>query len=591
MRTKWIAKAEILTEPLSKPPLGSAMLAASIAVNVLGLVLPLVMLQVFDRVIPNQALETLLVLVVGLSIAVFLDFILKACRIVVATHLGEEFERTSTSEVIRRLFNARPNSIGKLSGAERFEATTTLSQLRDHHCGESRLAMVDLPFAVVFVLAVAWVGGGLALVLLASFAALIAMSVIFRSKQKMVYAERKSIDGRRYSFFAEFLSKIHVIKSNCMETPMLRRYELLQDRSVDVSKRLITVNGISQAFSATMSQAILGAVALTGGAMVINGSLGIAELAACTLLSGRAIQPMFKLTSLWIQGESAASAKKRCGELISLPQRVKGADQRLVGEIDFEDVAVRLKNRKTPLFQDVSFRCLPGECVALTGDDGAGKTTFLRLIMGEQRPSAGHVRIDKRPAADFLCARGNGGIAYLDQKPTIFETTIAQNLTLSNDATHAATAVQLANSLGLSDVVNRLPKGYETLIGGKGAMPLPEGMLQLIALVRALSRSPKILLFNEANTAMDSRTDIATLEAIRSLKGLTTLVLVSRRPSFVAIADKQINLAAGGTTISRISELELRLDKRDRHEEAFPTPGSSRSDSFKRLKGLVEAAT
>lgn len=576
---------------LIKPRLGVAMIAASIAINVLGLVLPLVMLQVFDRVIPNQALETLLVLIIGLAIAIFLDFALKICRILVATHLGEEFERKASSEVVHRMFNTTPNSHGILSDTERFEATTTVAQLRDHYCGEGRLAVIDLPFAIIFVLAVALVAGELALVLVVSFAILIVMSAFFRAKQRNVYAERKSIDGRRYSFFAEFLSKIHIIKSNCMETPMLRRYELLQGQSVGASKRLITVNGMSQAFSATMSQATLGAMALTGGAMVINGSLGIAELAACTLLSGRAIQPMFKLTSLWIQGESAASAKQRCGELLSLPQRKDQAELPLSGAISFENVAVKLRSQETNLFQGISFECKPGECIALTGDDGAGKTTFLRLIMGEQLATSGEVRIDGRPATDFLTARGACGIAYLDQKPVIFEATIKRNLMLSNDPSRSEKVVELSNLLGLSEAINRLPKGFETLIGGKGAMPLPEGVLQLIALVRALSKSPKILLFNEANTAMDGRTDNAALNALRSLKGQTTLVLVSRRPSFVEIADRQLNLAASGATINHLNGNEFDLVKQAHGLGASPDQVASTLKPLAKLRALAEVAT
>ena len=412
---------------------------------------------------------------------------------------------------------------------------------------------------MIFVVAVAWIGGELAYVLIASFAILIAMSAVFRSKQRQVHAERKSIDGRRFSFFAEFLSKMHVIKSNCMETPMLRRYEVLQGQSVAASKRLITVNGMSQAFSATMSQATLGAIALAGAIMVINGSLGIAELAACTLLSGRAIQPMFKVTGMWVQGESASLAKQRCAEVLALPQRRPKATDRLVGALRFEDVTVTLKGRADPLFQSVSFGSHPGECIALTGDDGVGKTTFLRLILGEQTPSKGRVLLDGRPAHDFLRARGEGGIAYLDQKPIVFETSILQNMTLSHDPARAQKVIQLSEKLGLSEAVNRLPDGYETLIGGKGATPLPEGTLQLIALVRALSTSPKILLFNEANTAMDSRTDEATQKALFEIIGHTTMVIVTRRPSYVAMANKQINLTQKGVTINHLNELKFRF--------------------------------
>lgn len=380
-----------LKKTLGAPPLGGTVIVASLAVNILGLALPLVMLQIFDRVVPNQAIETLFVLMLGLTFAILLDFILKVCRILVATQVGEDFERSATAGAIDHMFKTRTEAHGLVRDTDRFEAISSVGLLRDHYSGEGRLALIDLPFAIIFVMAVAWIGGPLALVLAASFVILIAMSILFRWRQKQVHAERKTIDGRRYSFFTEFLSNIHIVKSNCMETSMLRRYELLQEQSIAASKRLITVNGMSQGTSASMGQATQVAVALTGGAMVINGSLGVAELAACTLLSGRAIQPMFKLTGMWVQGESVAAAKHRCGELLALPIRSDRNSPLLAGAISFQGVSLKLKSRKAPLFQDVSFSCRPGECLALTGDDGAGKTTLLRLILGEQSPTDGEV--------------------------------------------------------------------------------------------------------------------------------------------------------------------------------------------------------
>ncbi len=540
---------------LSKPPLGATVTAASFAINLLGLALPLVMLQIFDRVVPNQAIETLLVLVIGLMVAILLDLVLKICRIVIATHVGEAFEQSLTSQIATHLFGAQPHARDTLRASDKFEATAAVAQLRDAHCGEARLAMIDLPFAVTFVLAVAMVGGPLVLVLLASCVILIIASIIFRRAQKEIHYSRKSIDGRRYAFFAEFLSKVRSVKANRMETPMLRRYELLQGQSVAASRRLITVNGVSQGFNAAMSQATLGAVALTGGAMVITGSLGVAELAACTLLSGRAIQPMFRLSGLWIQGESALSAEQRCREVLDLPQCEHARAAPLRGFVEFRDVSVKLAKQDSPLFEDVSFTCRPGGCVAITGDDGAGKTTLLRLVLGEQMPTRGAVTVDGVQAAAQLSARGTGGVAYLDQAPTIFESSILQNLTLSNDPERRNRALMVADMLGLNDAVNRLPQGYETLIGGKGATPLPDGILQLISVTRALAMQPKIILFNEANTAMDAKTDQIVLQALKDLRGRASLILVSRRPSYAAIADTQVNLRARGTTIRHLGDL------------------------------------
>ena len=130
---------------LAKPPLGASVIVASLAANMLGLVLPLVMLQVFDRVIPNQAIETLFVLAIGLAATILIDFVLKVCRILVATHIGEEFERTAAATIAQRLFNTKPEAHGDMRDTDRFEATASIALLRDHYSGEGRLAAIDLP--------------------------------------------------------------------------------------------------------------------------------------------------------------------------------------------------------------------------------------------------------------------------------------------------------------------------------------------------------------------------------------------------------------------------------------------------------------
>ena len=567
---------------MKRPRIGGSVLAATFAVNVLSLALPLVMLQIFDRVVPNEAIATLLMLMIGLGVAMVFDFALKTCRIIETTHAAETFELETGSQLARHLLNATPDAHGAIRSVDRFEALASVGQLRDQYSGEGRLTAIDLPFVAIFIFAVAWVGGSLALVLVASFAILGVISVYLRHRQRKLFEDRRSIDGRRYSFVAEFIAKAAVIKSNCMEMPILRRYERLQEQSVMASQRISRLNGASQALNTTASQATLSAVALVGGYMVVSGSLGLAELAACTLLSGRAIQPMTKLTSLWLQAESATATEKRCNEVLQLPQRTAAEKAGLIGRVTFESVSFKPPRQSGYLFEDLSFECQPGGCIAISGDDGSGKTSLLRMILGEQTADRGRVLVDGKPAEQFLSSRGPGQIAYLGPVPTIFETSIGANLSLSNDPARIKRAIELASVLGLTKAVNRLPNGFETIIGGKGATPLPEGTLQLIALIRVLAMKPRILLFNEANNAMDGPSDKATLAALMALRDQSSLIMVSRRPSYVAIADKQISLSKRGAMVHAIQQIEAY----DAISPPRPKPGKGAKPTIAHLSNL-----
>lgn len=531
------------------PKVGGAVMAGAVGVNVLSLGLPLVMLQIFDRVIPFQAMETLAVLVIGLLVAMALDFVLKCCRIVVMGHSAERFEVDLNDQAARSVLNAVSSHYQKGKAVERFEEISSVAQLRDHYGGQGRLLVIDLPFVAVFIALIWFVGGWLVAVPLVCFAALAGLSLVLRRYQADMFARRQVIDGRRYSFLAEFLERMVTIKANTMEEAMLRRYELLQDQSVNASRSLILLSGISQSFSAVINQAAVAAMGLLGGFLVIRGHIGIAELAACTLLNGRALQPMMKLTGIWVQAESISAAKTRMNNVLQLPQRRIFKDRKIRGVIAAHDATLHLEKREAPLFAGLSFRIEAGQCLAVTGADGAGKTSLLRMLLGEQTLTSGSILIDGAKPVDLGCARGAGGIVYVDAAPVIFQGSILRNIALSDDPGATRAAMATARAIGMNDAINHLPHGFETMIGPQSSGAYSRGFLQQIVLARALALGPKIMIFNEANTAMDRAADAAALKALAALSGTTTVVLVSRRPSYIALADTQVHVNGKESTV------------------------------------------
>jgi len=533
-----------LTRQETGPRLGLTVCVGSVAINVLALALPLVLLQVFDRVVPNKAEDTLSILFMGLIAALVLDALLKGCRTILLGHFAEEYELQKDREIVQHIVDADPYHFEATQSATQLDRFGGIATLRDYYGGQGRLLAIDLPFALVFVAMIWLIGGWLVLVPLTSLAVLVVFSQVLRFKQAPALAARQSIDQRRYAFLHEVIEGITTVKSQVMEHQMVRRYELLQDQSSLASQRLIRVAGFSQNFGAVFGQVSIVALGGFGSYLIVNGSIGMAELSACMLLNGRTSQPMLKMLSLWVELEGVRSAKAKLAEIRGIPLvSQEPVGEEIKGALSVENVALRIDDRKKVLFAGLDIDLSPGEAVSIMGDDGGGKTSLLRMMLGEQEPSCGRILIDGLEPRKLSRRRGFGEIAYVDQFPFVLNGTILDNLSLFGDADACRRGIAVAEEIGLDDDIHRLPLGYDTEMGTTSHWTAALGLQQRIAIARALARKPRILLFNEANTALDYNADKLVLRALEARKGDMTMVIVSRRPSYRQICEKHILLA------------------------------------------------
>ncbi len=528
---------------LRAPRVDLSIVLASIAINTLALALPIALLQVFDRVVPNKSTETLTVLFLSLIIALGLDFILKICRIILLGQASERYEIRLSDQVFAQMLYADSHSFSDTKSGAHVDRIAAIGQLRDYFGGQGRLLAIDLPFTVVFLAMIALIGGPLVIVPLTGLAILLVVSQVFRRLQRPALDARQSIDSRRHSFIVETLGQAQSVKSLAVEAQMSRRFEMLQVQSSEATRRLSLVSGFSQTFGAVFGQLAVAALAGFGGYLVIKGQIGIAELAACMLLNGRTIQPILKILSLWVQVEGVRSAHKKLLEVqelkIAMPA-IGSTD--IKGHIKAENVGLELTATKRVLFENLSFEVRAGECIAIDGDDGSGKSSLLRILLGEQQPTRGSVRIDGIDPVQLVGARGPEQLSYVDRDPPTFNGTLLENLSMFGDKKARDRAIEAARTIGLETEINKLPLGFDTPVIPTSAEFAANGLIQRIAIARVLARNPKILMFNEANTALDFGADSQLLSVLRRLRGKTTLILVSRRPSFIDLADTKINL-------------------------------------------------
>ncbi len=524
------------------PPITPLVLVATLLLNILAMAQPLAILQIFDRIIPFQSTETLLFLFLGLCVVVVLEFVLRAARTVLLGSEGERFESDLNNRFLHQLLHARPEVFAKTTPATNLDKFGAISHLRSHYAGQGRILSIDLPFVFIFIGMIWLIGGWLVLVPLTCVALLLLFTSALQMAQSSIFEKRLQLDGRRYSFLVEAMSQIRTLKANTMEPQILRRYELLQAQTVEISEKVIRFSGMSQSFGALFSQFAVAAMGLFGSLLIINGHIGIAELAACMLLNGRTVQPMLKALGLWVQSESIGLSRKKVEEALSMATRSSPAvnQSEMIGKITFENTGLRIPDQGAFLFQNISADIEPGQCLLVTGAAGAGKSSLLKLVLGELQPDEGQVLVDGQPATAFLPNRGRNGIAYLDHQPVMFSGSVLENISAYGDGKDIAYALELSARLGIERHFNRLPLGYNTELNTCAAILNNRSATYGISLVRALSLRPKILLLNNVSSMMDDAARTAFAALVQDLKGSTTIVISESSTHFTELADQHI---------------------------------------------------
>lgn len=529
------------------PDSGPGVMLASLTINLLSLALPLVILQVYDRILPNAALDTLALLIIGLCGVLLLDGFLRTARAYVTGWSAARMEHMAGCRAVDRMLASDIGQFEREPLGVHLDRFYAIDQLREYHAGQTRLVMIDLPFVVLFLALIWLIAGDLVALPITLLGILGALGLWFGLLLKGNIRTRLTLDDRRYSFIIEVLSRIQTVKLLAMEPLLQRRYERLQESGGVGTYKTVMLSSVIQSLGALFSSLVMVSVAAWGATRVIDGQLSIGALAACTLLAGRSVQPMLRGLGAWTQVQSVAVARERLRQLFAAVPESKdseGTYGALKGAIELRGMSFGYED-EAPLFADVNLKIAPGEVIGITGDTGSGKTTLLMLLMGLLRPTRGQVLYDGFDAAGKNPYSLRRQIAFLPQNPTLFKGTILENLTMFREGEHIDRALEAAKLVGLHEKVHRLPAGYGTEVGDGAADQLPSGMRQMIAIVRALAGAQRIILFDEANTAFDSQSDGRLKQALAGLKGRSTMVLVSHRPSLLALADRVYTIAGG----------------------------------------------
>lgn len=524
-------------------------LIATLMINLLSLGMPLFMMAVYDVVIPSGSVMQLGYLAGGVGIAIGLEWLFRRLRSLVMAHAAGRIDymigTAGFQQVLMLPISMTENEpLGaQISHLQEFES------VREFFTGPLGETIVDLPFVIIALGLVALLAGTLALVPLAAIFLLILTAMSVSPFIKRTFANSGGTKTRQQRFLIEAVSGMRAIKFAGAERVWIDRFKALSAASAINDFRIAMLNNLIQTTGRII---MLGAgVALVGfgASAVMDETLTVGALVASTALVWRILGPFQSLIMLLNRATQIRSSLRQINHLMKLPpERIAGRippKRTFKGRITFLGVGYRHGPEADPALNGVTFECAPGEVVAITGPNGAGKTTVANLAAGVYKPHMGSVLLDGIDVRQIDPIDIRQNIGYVTQNSEMLYGTVAQNLRLSLPYATDDEMVEAAKTADIHHSIMNLPEGYDTRLTERVVSELPEGFKQKLAIARAVIRRPPILIFDEPGQMLDERGDNAFIDAVKRLRGHSTVIINTHRPSHMRAADRLIVLNAG----------------------------------------------
>jgi len=511
----------------------------SLLINVLMLVPPLYMLQIYDRVLPSQNIETLLMLsliCIGLLAALG---VFEWLRSKILSRAALRFDQTLSRPVVNAAFSSRLARRDELHGT----AVQDLDTVRQFIQGRGIITLFDAPWIPIFLFTVflidpwlGWVatGGTLALLALAALTEVISRGPLQRSQTANVKA-RRLLDGQ--------LAQAEVIQAMGMKAKVAAIWGRIHSRGLteaeEALERIAGVNACSRSLRIILQSGVLG----VGAYAAIEGRITPGMMIAASILVGRAMAPMELLIGHWRGLRQTQSAWRRVDHLLRLHPQPTFSTRlpRPEGDLRIEQLAVSPPGSQKIVLQNVNLTVPKGAIVAITGSSGSGKSTLLRAIAGVWPLRAGKIRVDGNEISHFDPSDRGSWIGYLPQDIELIEGTVADNISRFTEST-SERVLQAARDAGAHQMIQNLPQGYDTEVGPNGE-DLSGGQRQLIGLARALFGHPSLVILDEPDSNLDESGDKALVSALSgSRQRKTTVLIVSHRPRILDQVDHVIRI-------------------------------------------------
>ena len=530
---------------------------AAIVTNFFALGASMFSMVVYNSIIPANALTSLAVLVIGMLLLLIMDYFVKSSRSYILGYAGIDADVSIAdrlfAQVIDIQYQAKKGSVGTLANTlKEFE------QIRDFFTSATLVSMIDMPFALLFLLAIWLIGGWMVLPVLIGIGIMVAVTLYVQPRLKAL-AQVNFEDGQsKHSVMVETLTGLETIKMLGAGGLMRRRFRNVINRQADLAEESKSYTMFAGNVAQSVQQMVQVGVVAVGAVIVKDGAYGYGAIIGATILSGKAVAPFAQLAALLVRLNQVMVGYKALQQLMAEPtERPSHASYlsrgRFKGLIEFKEVSFTYPGQQGLALDKVSFRIEPGEKVAILGRIGSGKTTLSRLMAGVYAPTSGTISYDGADLRQIDPAEIRENLGVVLQDLWLMAGSIEQNISLGSLQVSAEDVLWAGTLAGVGEFADQHPQGYKQILKERGE-GLSGGQRQAIALARALVRRPPILVFDEPSSAMDTRTEQAFVQRLKEEKLHCSILLITHRTSLLTLVDRVIVMDQGRLVGSTTTE-------------------------------------
>jgi len=524
-------------------PIYAEVLVASFLINLFALATPLFVMNVYDRVVPNEAFETLWVLAIGVGIVSVFDLVMKTLRGYFIDVAGKRSDVILSSTIFEKVMGikmeSRPKSVGVFANNfHEFES------FRDFLTSATLTTLIDLPFLFVFLLVIYMIGGNLAFIPLCILPLAILVGITIQVPLKKTINELFKYSAQKGAVLIESLTNLDSIKSSGAEGQMQKQWEQNTGKIAQLGLKTRLFSSVAINLTSFIQKMAMIFVVVLGVYKISEGELTTGGLIACSILTGRALAPVAQVASLITRYYQSSAALGSLDRMMSLPVERDPKKKYLhrpefKGAIEFKNISFNYPDQPVKALDNVSFKINAGERVGILGRIGSGKSTVEKLIMGLYEAQQGSILIDGTDIRQLNPSDLRRQIGYVPQDISLMFGSVKDNITLGSAHADDDAILLAAEIAGVTGFVNNHPAGFDLQVGERG-LSLSGGQRQTIAVARALLLSPRIFVLDEPSNAMDSSSEEGFKKRFASQLDAQTLLLVTHKASMLTLVDRVI---------------------------------------------------
>ena len=515
-------------------------------INIFALALPLFSMSVYDRVVPNNATETLFVLAIGVVIILLFDVFFKSVRNYIIEKVGKELGVYLEEELLKRVLSIQSQYDNMLVGTKA-NLFRELALIKDFFATKSIVQVIDFPFFFLAVAVIFIISPMIALVPI--LIAILVLIFNFAMQVPISNLSKKNIENiqAKHSFLVETIQGSEIIKLSNARSTKLFNWRNIIAVTDSITHKIQSLNVFSMNLSQTVIQFVTLLVIIVGVFEIANKNLSVGGLIAVTILSSRAMVPVIQVSMMAIKLKEIKESLNNINDFWHLPlendKNIEIGLGEIKGNIEFKNVDFYYKNSKYPSLENCNIKIKEGERVGIIGQTGAGKSTFLRILTGLDSPTKGSVYLDGHEISTIHPIEIRQNIGVMPQDPFLFSGTLKENIELSTPISKEK-LMELIKITGLEDLVKKSGQGDGLQVGERGSN-LSVGQRHLVALARALINNPPILILDEPTTGLDVGLEKTLISHMKQVLENKTLIVITHRFAALDLVDRIIVLNQG----------------------------------------------